>query len=843
MKKNLLLLFIYILLPLLAFNQAFERNLCKEKWQFKNTRETEWLKAKVPGTVHTDLLHLKKIPDPYLANNESVLQYLENENWDYRTNILITKAELDNEHIELVFEGLDTYAKVFVNDSLVLEANNMFRTWIIDIKKGLHVGKNTIYIQFESAVNKAKAEAAKLPYTLPGDEKVFVRKAQYQFGWDWGPRFVTCGIWKDVKLKFWNQAKINHIQFIQKSLTQELAQIQLNLEVNCSKKGLYNFQLFNTNSYLNLPSSNDTIIALEKGINRISLYTEIVNPKLWWTYNLGEQNLYNYSVVLSSTQKRLDSNIITFGLRTIELVQEKDSIGQSFYFKLNGVPIFAKGANYIPEDNFLPRVNLAKTKELIKNAKSANINMLRVWGGGVYASNDFYKLCNQNGILVWQDFMFACAMYPAENEFLANVSAEINDQIIRLRNNPSLAIWCGNNEIDEGWKNWGWQKQFKYSTADSAKIVEQYKTLFEIVIKNAVYDLDNSRFYWPSSPSIGWGRKESLIQGDAHYWGVWWGMEPFKIYQNKVGRFMSEYGFQGMPSVQTFKNMGALHLKEGQNVLDSTVLKTHQKHPIGYKTIQTYMERDYWVPKTFENYVYVSQLLQAEGIKTAIEAHRRAMPYCMGSLYWQLNDCWPVTSWSSLDNNGNWKALHYQVKQSFSDVLISFQEKEDSVLVYIVSDKLFDLKGNLNVNIFDFDGKTIFSDTVQTIVKSNTSSIYYYFDKSKLKGEFNLNNLVLSVSFKNENTMLNALHYFVKPKDLLLQKPSFVIGNLRGNQIEISSEKLTKNVYLYTNDDSIIFEENYFDLLPNEKKVIQLNKPLSSEILSKLKLKTLFDLK
>jgi beta-mannosidase len=380
-------------LPLLAFNQAFERNLCKEKWQFKNTRETEWLKAKVPGTVHTDLLHLKKIPDPYLANNESVLQYLENENWDYKTNILITKAELDNEHIDLQFDGLDTYAKVFVNDSLVLVANNMFRTWIIDIKKGLHVGKNTIYIQFESAVNKAKAEAAKLPYTLPGDEKVFVRKAQYQFGWDWGPRFVTCGIWKDVKLKFWNQAKINHIQFIQKSLTQELAQIQLNLEVNCSKKGLYNFQLFNTNSYLNLPSSNDTIIALEKGINRISLYTEIVNPKLWWTYNLGEQNLYNYSVVLSSTQKRLDSNIITFGLRTIELVQEKDSIGQSFYFKLNGVPIFAKGANYIPEDNFLPRVNLAKTKELIKNAKSANINMLRVWGGGVYASNDFYKLC------------------------------------------------------------------------------------------------------------------------------------------------------------------------------------------------------------------------------------------------------------------------------------------------------------------------------------------------------------------------------------------------------------------------------------------------------------------
>lgn len=843
MKKNLLLLFIYILLPLLAFNQSFEKNLSKEKWQFKNAKETEWLKAKVPGTVHTDLLNLKKIPDPYLANNESVLQYLENENWDYRTNILITKAELDNEHIDLQFDGLDTYAKVFVNDSLVLEANNMFRTWIIDIKKRLHVGKNTIFIQFESAVNKAKAEAAKLTYTLPGDEKVFVRKAQYQFGWDWGPRFVTCGIWKDVKLKFWNQAKINNIQFIQKKLTKELAQIQLNVEVNCSKKGLYNFQLFNTNSDLNIPKSNDTIIELEKGINRVSLYTEIYNPKLWWTLNLGEQNLYHYSVILSLTQKRLDSNVITFGLRTIELMQEKDSVGQSFYFKLNGVPIFAKGANYIPEDNFLPRVNLAKTKELIKNAKVANINMLRVWGGGTYASNDFYKLCNQNGILVWQDFMFACAMYPANNEFLSNVSAEINDQIVRLRNNPSLAIWCGNNEIDEGWKNWGWQKQFNYSTADSTKIAEQYKTLFEIVIKNAVYHLDNLRSYWPSSPSIGWGRKESLTQGDAHYWGVWWGMEPFKMYQNKVGRFMSEYGFQGMPSVQTFKNMGALQLKDGKDVLDSAVLKTHQKHPTGYKTIQTYMERDYLVPKTFENYVYVSQLLQAEGMKTAIEAHRRAMPYCMGSLYWQLNDCWPVTSWSSVDYNGDWKALHYQVKQSFSDVLISFQDKGDSVLVYIVSDKLVDLKGNLSFNILDFDGKTIFSDTIQTIVKSNTSSICYYFDKSKLKGEFKLNNLVLSVSFKNENTMLNALHYFVKPKDLLLQKPTIYFKYLNKNQIEISSDKLAKNVFLRTDNKSYQFEDNYFDLLPNEKKIIHISSKYSKTDFFNTWAKSLFDAK
>jgi beta-mannosidase len=839
LKKNLLSFFIFILWPLFAFNQAFERNLSKEKWQFKNAKETEWLKAKVPGTVHTDLLNLKKIPDPYLANNESTLQYLENENWDYKTNFIITKTELDNENIDLQLDGLDTYAKVFVNDSLVLEANNMFRTWIIDIKEHLRLGKNTIIIQFESAVNKAKAEAAKLPYTLPGDEKVFVRKAQYQFGWDWGPRLVTCGIWKDVKLKFWKQAKINHVQFIQKNLTPTKAIVEFKLQIFSALDDVYQMKVFENNS----TKVFDMDVRLQKGLNTIKLPIEIKNPKLWWTHNLGQQNLYNYSFKLSNFNHFVDSISTVFGLRTIELVQEKDSIGQSFYFKLNGVPIFAKGANCIPEDNFLPRVALAKTKELIKNAKAANINMLRVWGGGTYASNDFYKLCNENGILVWQDFMFACAMYPADNEFLSNVSAEVIEQIIRLRNNPSLAIWCGNNEIDEGWKNWGWQKQFNYTTADSTKIAQQYKTLFEIVIKNAVYQLDSSMAYWPSSPSIGWGRKESLTQGDAHYWGVWWGMEPFKIYENKVGRFMSEYGFQGMPSIQTFKNMGALQLKDGQSVLDSSVLKTHQKHPTGYKTIQTYMERDYLVPKTFENYVYVSQLLQAEGIKTAIEAHRRAMPYCMGSLYWQLNDCWPVTSWSSVDYNGNWKALHYQVKQSFSDILISFQDKGDSVLVYIVSDKLAPIKGSLQIKLIDFQGKEHFAESEDIVIKPNTSSVYYYFSKANLKEDISLKNIVLKASFTHKTANFSTLHYFNNPKNLSIQKPNIRLKYIGNKQIEIITDVLAKNVYLSFENGEIKLNDNYFDLLPNEKKIVRLFGKFKPNDLQKMRIKTLFDAK
>ena len=573
------------------------------------------------------------------------------------------------------------------------------------------------------------------------------------------------------------------------------------------------------------------------------LNAKIKNPELWWTHNLGKQNLYDYTIILESARKKIDLKYVIFGLRTIELIQEKDSLGKSFFFKLNGIPVFMKGANYIPEDNFLPRVPFSKTKQLITDAKAANMNMLRVWGGGEYASDYFYQLCNENGILVWQDFMFACAMYPGDTPFLENVNAEVNDQITRLRNHPSLAIWCGNNEIDEGWKNWGWQKQYKYNTTDSTKIWNDYVLLFENNIKNTIQLLDKSRFYWPSSPSIGWGRKESLTQGDAHYWGVWWGMEPFKTYEKKVGRFMSEYGFQGMPSVSTFTKMGGLQFENNVLKIDSSVLKTHQKHPTGFETIQTYMERDFNVPKSFENYIYVSQLLQADGMKTAIEAHRRAKPYCMGTLYWQLNDCWPVTSWSSIDYDGNWKALHYQIKKSYDDLLISFEEKNDAVLVFIVSDKLENIKGNLNIKVLDFNGKIIFTDNVETIVKSNTSSIYYYFDKSKLKGDINLNNLVLSATFNNENTSINALHYFVKPKDLLLQKPTIYFKYLNKNQIEISSDKLAKNVYLRTDNKSYQFEDNYFDLLPNEKKIIQISGKYSKTDFFNTWAKSLFDAK
>ncbi len=831
----------------------------KLDWEFRKRGDKEWLPATVPGTVHTDLLENKLIPDPFYGDNEKQLQWIENEDWEYKTTFDISKKEFNGQHIELQFDGLDTYANVYVNDSLLLTADNMFRTWSIDVKKTIRQGENKLKIVFQSPVKKGKQEAAKLPYPLPGDEKNFTRKAQYQYGWDWGPRFVTCGIYKDVKLIFWNNAEIENVQFHLISINNNLAEVQFNCEI---KSDIVSDVILQTSYTLPMqlnviPPINIThqTIHLIKGLSTYVINQTIESPQRWWTNGLGKPTLYPFTISLVNDKETLNENIINIGLRTVELMQETDSIGKSFYFKLNGVPVFMKGANYIPPDNFLPRVTSSDYEKIVDNAVDANMNMLRVWGGGVYADDAFYNACDKKGILVWQDFMFACAMYPGNEHFLNNVSEEIKQQVIRLRNHSSIALWCGNNEIDEGWKNWGWQNQYHYSKTDSTKIWNDYTTLFQKTIPGIVSKYDSYHAYISSSPQIGWGHKESLIQGDSHYWGVWWGMEPFDIYKQKVGRFMSEYGFQGMPDITTFYKMGIytnkkdvfdrdendiypnylnpnlVHRFPGSNnfVFDSVVFKAHQKHPTGYQTIKTYMERDYIVPKNFDNYVYVSQLLQAEGMKTAIEAHRRAKPYCMGSLYWQLNDCWPVTSWSSVDYYGNWKASHYQVKRSFENLLISINEEDNQLKVYIVNDNLKEAKGILEMKLIDFKGNILWSKNMNVTIGSNSSSLYFYIDKKEFN-KYDFKQIVFNASIKisNEKTAYSN-YYFAKPKELLFQKPEIkIVLSKSEDAFEITTNTLAKDAFLFSNEEEVQLSDNYFDLLPNETKLIRFESKHSS---------------
>jgi beta-mannosidase len=468
----------------------------------------------------------------------------------------------------------------------------------------------------------------------------------------------------------------------------------------------------------------------------------------------------------------------------------------------------------------------------VKNAVVSNMNMIRVWGGGVYADDIFYDECDKNGILVWQDFMFACAMYPGDDDFLQNVKKEVIDNVNRLQNHPSIALWCGNNENDEGWKNWGWQKQYQYSKSDSTNIWNDYKKLFHELIPQTLDSLlsKNENRYWPSSPSIGWGRKESLLEGDSHYWGVWWGKEPFEIYEKKVGRFMSEFGFQGMPNLETFQSFAN---NEDLN-LNSEAVKNHQKHATGYQTINEYMARDFHVPKSFNDYIYVSQLLQADGMKTAIEAHRRAKPNCMGTLFWQLNDCWPVTSWSSVDYFGRWKAFHYQVKRSFENLLISINEENDFYKVYVVNDNLSSLQGKINLELIDFNGKKLWEVEASRLISENSSTVQFTVSRKDFE-MYNLNNVLLSATFKSESTKAKALCYFVKPKELVLSNPTIQLKFIDDFTLEVTSDVLAKNVYLHTSEN-VFFSDNYFDVLPNQIVIIKLSRPITTVVA-----KSLFD--
>lgn len=822
MKKPQLFLLLLALLPKLLLAQKIERDLSLEHWVFKKVGDSKWLRAKVPGTVHTDLLANKIIPDPFVGDNEKQLQWVENEDWQYQTVFTVSQTELNKANCILQFDGLDTFAEVTLNGNKILSANNMFRTWKVDVKKLLKLGENKLEITFDSAVKRAKSEARKLTYTLPGEEKVFARKAQYHFGWDWGPRFVTAGIWRKASLQFYDDVVLAQVQFRQKSIVDGYARLEFINEIKSTTEGIFSLRI------------NDKIqtVSLRKGVNMVMMNYEIQHAKLWWCNGLGEPNLYPFEISLLKDGKPIDSKKMDIGLRTIELVQEPDSIGKSFYFKLNGVPVFMKGANVIPPDSFLQRATTSTYQTIVKNAVDANMNMLRVWGGGVYADDAFYEACDKSGILIWQDFMFACAMYPGDDGFLGNVREELKDNVSRLQNHPSIALWCGNNENDEGWHNWGWQKQYNYTEDDSTKIWNDYKKLFHELIPQTLQSIlpKNENRYWPSSPSIGWGRKESLLSGDSHYWGVWWGMEPFETYQKKVGRFMSEYGFQGMPDIKTFE---AFTKKDELN-FDSEAVKSHQKHPTGYKTINEYMGRDYIIPNKFEDYIYVSQLLQAEGIKTAIEAHRMAKPNCMGTLFWQLNDCWPVTSWSAVDYYGRWKALQYQVKRSFDNCLATVKEDKDSYKIFIVNDDLNQFEVQFDMALLNFSGEKLWSEVTTKVIPATSNSVRIEIPKNKFS-KFNLRDAVLSLTMSSEIKGGTTLFYFVKPKDLKLTKPNINIKKLDELTYQITSDVLAKDVFLSADED-VFFSDNFFDVLPGEKVTIKLDKPVRH-----VKVKSLFD--
>ncbi|PWD97874.1 beta-mannosidase [Marinilabilia rubra] len=820
MIRNLFIIPVMMAMALSSCGSSQEELVTQKEihtnWKFKQADLQEWHKATVPGCVHTDLMDNEVIEDPFYRGNEDSVQWISEKDWIYRTTFEVTAKEKAHQAIELVFKGLDTHATVKLNDKEILKGHNMFRTFTVDVTNMLKEGGNDLEIYFRSPEDYNDEQAAKLPYTLPEDERIHSRKAPYQFGWDWGPRLITSGIWKPVYLKMWHHARINNTFIRTLSIDDDKALLKADVNVEAVAPTQGTVTISSPDGKF---TSASQTLSFKNGNNKVTLDFEIPQPKLWWSNGLGEPHLYNVDIKLSTSEGKEVRNE-RIGVRTIELIQKDDEVGRSFEFHLNGEPVFAKGANFIPLESFPSRLTRADYEGAIRDAVKANYNMLRVWGGGIYEDDVFYDLCDENGILVWQDFMFACAMYPGDEAFLKSVEKEVEDNVVRLRNHASLAIWCGNNEVRNGWFDWGWQKRLGYSREDSLEVWKNYQTIFHEIIPAVLDNQDPSRDYWPSSPSYGWGHEESLTTGDNHYWGVWWGMEPFSMYRKKVSRFMSEFGFQAFPPWETIKSFS---LPEDRS-LWSDVMQVHQKHPTGNKTIKTYMDRWYPEPKDFESFVYVSQILQAEGMMDGIAAHRRAKPYNMGTLYWQFNDCWPVVSWSSRDYYGNWKALHYYARKVYGQIFVSPFEENGRVKVTLVSDELKSVSGTLKLSLYDFDGNLINQNDHKIELPANSSREVINVAKNEfLKGATPAKS-VLKAELEQDGEILASNYlYFALPKDLKLPNANIngsVEKTEKGYAVTVFSEAVARNVQLQIPETEGWWTDNFFELIPGEEKTV-----------------------
>ncbi len=802
-------------------------------WQFRQADTGEWHTAEVPGCVHTDLLANKMIGDPFYRDNEKDLQWIGKTDWEYRTSFTVDKAMLGRERIELVFEGLDTYAEVSLNGRPLLSSDNMFRVWEVNAKPFLKEGANELYIKFRSPINEILPLMSKLDYQIlaPNDQgeltSPYTRKAPYQYGWDWGPRFVTSGVWRPVKLRVWDDARIADLNIVQNNVTSEAADLTAEVEVEVASAGTYRVAVSDGEGTL-----GTEMVDLEIGTNKVRLNFEIKNPRLWYPAGLGEQAMYEFSALVGGGEKIVDTYDRKTGLRSLELRQKTDQWGKSFEFIINGIPVFGKGGNWIPADSFPTRVTEAKYRHLLTSFRDANMNMVRVWGGGIYEQDTFYEIADELGLLVWQDFMFGVSMYPGDEAFLKNVRGEAIDNVRRLRNHPSIVLWCGNNESETAWQHWGWKEKLP------DVLWENYKKIFLRLLPEVVEKYDPSRPYWSSSPSSDLEEDaESQKSGDLHYWAVWHASMPFSEYEKQFPRFMSEYGFQSFPEIDTVKK----YANEADRAsIETPVMLAHQRHPRGNQLIREYMLREYVEPKDFESFLYVSQVLQAEGIKLGTEHLRRIRPRNMGALYWQLNDCWPVASWSSTDYFGRWKALHFYARRFFTHYLASPHVEDGKVRFYIVSDDPKPADAMLRIKTFDLEGKVLSERMASVKVDPVTSKVYAEYGIDELLNGGDAANAVISVTLEIGGKVASANELFLKPfKELRIEKPAIkteVTSTDKGFRIKVSSDKVAKAVYLSADDGDGRFSDNFFNLLPGRPVEVEYytSRPKSVENFTKI---------
>ncbi|MFC3881998.1 glycoside hydrolase family 2 protein [Bacillus songklensis] len=781
-----------------------------------------WITTKVPGDVHSTLIERNIIEHPFFGHNDQKCRWVEEKVWWYRTNFDFHGVINDGEKMELIFEGLDTYATVYLNGVELGSTENMFISHTFDVTRELRKGKNVLAVKFDPIQTRVKE---KIQYYWSGFSKkrIWTRKAQSHFGWDWGPRLVCTGIWKDVRLEKRRYAKLENVFAQTVSIEENHAIVKVDVEIAPHVR---------TKDY-----EVDVCLTFGEEVfkervqmngKRASVILNINKPKLWWTHDLGIPNLYRLAVNLYANKEKIDETIQNFGIRTIEVQQKNESGEYSFTFVLNGVKIFAKGANWIPIDSFLASTPDSRYKHLIQMAKDANMNMLRVWGGGIYEKDVFYDECNRLGILVWQDFMFACALYPDYNKnFMENVRQEIVHVVKKLRNHPCLALWCGNNEND-------WLYEALHSSGEIPHPFYGEKIYHELM-PELLEELDPTRLFWPSSP-YGGNDHNSREQGDTHNWQVWHGnIEPrvfgepqtvdysmeglsFKNFKKDTTKFASEFGMHASSNRYTLKK----NLPKNQFFWGSDEIAYRNKdihHPKGILLMEGYTG----VPEDMEEYMNFSMLTQAEGLKYGIEHYRRNKPHTSGALFWQLNDCWPGTSWSVVDYYCLPKASYHYARKFFNPILLSIDHEPDQDLkIWIVNDKLEHYEDEIELAVYDFFGNKQFSKVIPVLTEPNASTFITSLSEKEVLNGLNPKEAVMILRSLQHNLEENVYH-FRDHKDVVFPVADLEIAvDKEKQEISITSSAFARMVKIELDMEQLVINDNFFDLLPNVTKKVKI---------------------
>lgn len=782
------------------------------EWKFKELGKIDWLSATVPGCNYLDLLKLKLIPDPFVGVNEKEVYWVANCDWEYRKEFEFPEKLMEEEKLELNCKCLDTVCDVYLNDILIGQGSNCHLEYNFDIKKAVVPNKNILKFIFYSPVKYVKKKQAleKCPNNCNGQTGIpHIRKPQCHFGWDWGPVLPPSGISGDINIVGYSTANIVDLEIKQKHFD-DFVELEISAGINVFGEGNIEYTL-----NVKYPDGKELD---RRGVinNSIKEEIKIEKPQLWWTKELSGNNLqplYTVNFQIFKNKTLLDSKTKKIGLRTIILNREKDEYGSNFQFKLNGVSLFIKGANWIPADSFITRYSKQRLEYDLKTALFSNMNMLRIWGGGYYESDMMYDLCDEYGILLWQDFPFACQAYPFfDEELLQNVLKEVEYNVKRLRHHACLAVWSGNNEIEAMSMGWMLRKQY----------IDWTEKFFYDILPNNLIKYDNITPYIPGSPcgvSHLKGHDRDNV-GDTHLWAVWHGLQPMTYYRKRLTRFCSEFGFESLPDIKTIEK----YAEKKDYSLTSEVFTAHQKCNSGNMKMAYYIASRFRLPKNFTDYIYLSQICQQECIKDATEHWRRNKGRCNGAMYWQMNDCWPVCSWAGMDYYGNYKALQYTSKHFNAPIMISIENKENDIDIYAINDTMKTIKCIVKYTLIDFNGKQLEVKSEELVLSMIANSLIFKIKINDIKKRCDLKQIVLVAELFSDGKLINQKTYlFDKEKNLKLPKADICKEiTISGETIFISlkSKNYVRLLQICSKTNSLPFSDNYFDLIPGETRII-----------------------